>query len=75
MIALDFKKAFDSVPHDKLLEALYLAGIKGRVGEWIASWLEDCNFEVQIEEARSKPKNITHNYIPENLTISFLIAD
>ena len=59
VIALDFKKAFDSVPHDKLLEALYLAGVKGQVGEWVTSWLEDCNFEVQIEDARSKPKDIT----------------
>ena len=59
VIALDFKKAFDSVPHDKLLEALHLARVRGQVGQWVASWLEDCNFEVQIEEARSKPKNIT----------------
>ena len=59
IIALDFKKAFDTVPHDKLLEAIHQTGIRGKVGEWISSWLEECEFEVQIEDARSTSKKIT----------------
>ena len=38
---LDFKKAFDSVPHKRLLYKLYSYGIRGNVLQWIKSFLSD----------------------------------
>ena len=38
-VYLDFAKAFDSVPHQRLLTKVKSYGIKGRVGAWIADFL------------------------------------
>ena len=39
VIYLDFQKAFDKVPHQRLLEKVKSMGIDGEVFEWIKSWL------------------------------------
>ena len=39
VIYLDFKKAFDSVPHKRLLSKLDAYGIGGPIKEWIKSFL------------------------------------
>ena len=41
VIYLDFKKAFDSVPHERLLLKLNGYGISGSILNWIRSFLED----------------------------------
>jgi hypothetical protein len=38
---LDICKAFDSVPHDRLIRKLFSAGISGRLLKWISSFLRD----------------------------------
>lgn len=38
-IYLDFSKAFDKVPHRRLLEKLKAHGITGKIHNWIAAWL------------------------------------
>ena len=38
---LDFRKAFDSVPHKRLLYKLNKYGIKGNILKWIESFLSD----------------------------------
>ena len=40
VIFLDFAKAFDKVPHRRLLAKLQAHGIDGQVVRWIASWLK-----------------------------------
>ena len=40
MIILDFSKAFDTVPHDKLLHKLKHYGIRGNVHDWISVFLK-----------------------------------
>jgi len=40
VIFLDFAKAFDKVPHMRLLTKLRAHGIDGCVAKWIASWLQ-----------------------------------
>src|SRR5579872_2402000 len=38
-IYLDFKKAFDTVPHSRLLLKLKACGINGPLFDWISTWL------------------------------------
>ena len=39
VIYLDFQKAFDKVPHHRLLMKLQAHGIGGNVLQWIGNWL------------------------------------
>ena len=39
MICLDFQKAFDKVPHARLLNKLRAHGISGKIFQWIGEWL------------------------------------
>jgi len=46
IIYFDFKKAFDSVPHRRLLTKLKAYGIDGLVLKWIDCWQETtCGYE------------------------------
>jgi len=47
-IYLDFAKAFDKVPHQRLIQKLRTHGIAGAVSRWITSWLSDRKQRVQI---------------------------
>ena len=48
-IYLDFSKAFDSVPHERLLLKLQKYGIRGKAAEWIRSFLTDRHQQVKIK--------------------------
>ena len=39
VVYLDYKKAFDSVPHERLLVKLHAYGIRGNLLQWIKSFL------------------------------------
>ncbi len=39
ILYLDFSKAFDKVPHQRLLRKVRAHGIDGKVLGWIGSWL------------------------------------
>ena len=39
IIYLDFAKAFDKVPHNRLLVKMEACGIAGNVLRWISNWL------------------------------------
>ena len=39
LIIMDFAKAFDKVPHRRLLHKLEYYGIRGSTHKWINSWL------------------------------------
>jgi len=40
VIYLDFQKAFDKVPHGRLMLKVKSFGIVGRIYDWISDWLE-----------------------------------
>ena len=46
---LDFSKAFDTVPHDKLLHKLRAYGIHGQLHQWITSFLCNRLMKVVVE--------------------------
>ena len=39
VIFIDFQKAFDKVPHQRLLTKLCYYGIQGKIHEWLSIWL------------------------------------
>ncbi len=41
ILYLDFKKAFDKVPHKRLMSKVRALGVGGRVADWIEHWLAD----------------------------------
>jgi len=53
IILLDFSKAFDSVPHSRLLSKLESVGITGKVKEWIKSFLSNRKQAVKVNDSIS----------------------
>ena len=51
---LDFSKAFDTVPHDKLLHKIDSYGIQGNTLKWLSSFLKDRTMKVVVEGEQSK---------------------
>ena len=57
MLVLDFSKAFDTVPHQRLLNKMETYGINNEVHRWIAAWLTQRHHTVCLdgEESSNKP--------------------
>jgi hypothetical protein len=53
VVYFDFKKAFDSVSHPKLLSKLHAYGINGQLFAWITDFLRDRFQVVKLEGAYS----------------------
>ena len=49
LIYLDFCKAFDKVPHKRLLIKLEALGIDNKISGWIANWLSNRRQRVVVE--------------------------
>ena len=56
---MDFRKAFDAVPHQKLLYKLQKYGIKGPLLQWIECFLSNRSQYVKINNSRSAEKPVT----------------
>jgi ribonuclease P/MRP protein subunit RPP40 len=54
VIYLDFQKAFDKVPHERLLKKIKAHGVTGKVVEWVKSWLKDRKQRVVLNGKRSQ---------------------
>ena len=48
VLYFDFKKAFDRVPHERLLVKLRALGVEGRLLRWIGEWLKERRQRVVI---------------------------
>ncbi|BHF66453.1 hypothetical protein SprV_0200947000 [Sparganum proliferum] len=55
---IDFKKAFDSVPHQCLLHKLRNVGIRGRLLVWIQSFLSGRSQRVQVGRQQSSDVSV-----------------
>ena len=49
VVYVDLQKAFDKVPHKKLLYKLKQIGIKGKLLNWIGNWLSDRTHKVKYK--------------------------
>ncbi|MCP3849730.1 MAG: hypothetical protein GY694_05770, partial [Gammaproteobacteria bacterium] len=59
VIYLDFKKAFDTVPHFRLINKLRGYGIDGNILKWIDSFLSNRTQQVKINNEFSNVSNVT----------------
>ena len=59
VIYLDFKKAFDSVPHERLLNKLSAYGIQGNILKWIRAFLSNRTQRVRVGRVISPPEHVT----------------
>ena len=56
---LDFRKAFDAVPHKRLLYKLSKYGIRGKILTWIENFLENRSQYVKINNSKSAVRPVT----------------
>ena len=58
VILLDFSKAFDSVPHQRLLLKLDYYGIRGKTAAWIKAFLSNRSQVVSVNCSHSSPQPV-----------------
>ena len=71
-IYLDFRKAFDTVPHLRLLSKLDSYGISGNIKAWISSFLLNRKQRVTVDGAYSDWKDVTSG-IPQGSVLGPLM--
>ena len=64
IIYLDFRKAFDTVPHKRLLEKIKSYGITGNLYNWISDFLTERTQKVRVNNQLSK-ETVVHSGIPQ----------
>lgn len=69
IVAIDIKKAFDSVPHDAVLRGAVKRGIKGKTLKFIRSFLDERKFETAIGQSRG-PRTENKIGVPQGAVIS-----
>ena len=58
IIYLDFQKAFDTVPHKRLLTKLQTHGVTGKFLNWMEDWLSDRKQRVVVNGKSSNWRNV-----------------
>ena len=64
-IYCDYMKAFDKVPHKRLINKLSAYGLGESVVEWIKSFLSDRTQQVVVNGQRSAPKRLLVVFLKE----------
>jgi len=72
VILLDFSKAFDSVPHQRLLVKLRHYGINSHVCQWINTWLTRRSQRVALDGSFSNPVSV-HSGVPQGTVLGPLM--
>ena len=72
VILLDFSKAFDTVPHQRLLSKLENCGLRGEINEWIREWLCDRQQTVVVDGEKSLPVKVSSG-VPQGTVLGPLM--
>ncbi|XP_044751634.1 uncharacterized protein LOC123311635 [Coccinella septempunctata] len=65
VIYLDFSRAFDKVPHRRLLAKLEHPGVRGGLLRWLKSFLCNCRFRVRVGGAYSTTEKPVTSGVPQ----------
>ena len=71
-VLLDFSKAFDKVPHERLLAKLHHYGVRGQLLMWIRSFLSDRTQRVLVEGHFSSTAPLTSG-VPQGTVLGPLL--
>ena len=63
VVYLDLAKAFDTVPHKRLIKKIQAHGIEGRLLTWIEAWLNNRRQKVVTQGAESTWKRVTSSVV------------
>ncbi|KAF2364393.1 Endonuclease/exonuclease/phosphatase [Trinorchestia longiramus] len=72
LVYLDFQKAFDKVPHERLMAKVEVHGIRGNYSRWIRNWLTGRTQRVVIHDETSDPALVTSG-VPQGSVLGPLL--
>ena len=72
LIIMDFAKAFDKVPHRRLLHKLDYYGIRGSTHKWISSWLSESSQQVVLDGQASDPVPVLSG-VPQGSVLGLIL--
>ena len=71
-VLLDFSKAFDRVPHERLLRKLAFYGVQGNLLSWIRAFLSDREQRVVLDGIKSDPASVSSG-VPQGTVLGPLL--
>ncbi|CAM4598511.1 unnamed protein product [Caretta caretta] len=73
IVYLDFQKAFDKVPHQRLLCKLSCHGIRGKILSWIENWLKHWEQRVGINGKFSERRRGVTSGVPQGSVLGLIL--